>query len=425
MRLPSCLHVPTLLLVPLLASWGCPGGDGTPDAGDTGPPNPIPTVDAGNPLTRDAGPVVCEDDGAEENDTPFEATSLASGQQLAARFCGGDDDWYALATSAGCSVSIDVTQEVDGIGDIDVVAIDPRDQVVASASSVGAVESLRFVAADNGRYAFRVRGGDRDDIGYGISVFTVCDGDLDCPADDRFEENDDRASASELRLGVAVDAMVCGTDLDTWAIPVAVGCMADVHATFTHSDGDIDIKLLSATGEQLVAGASSDDDERVRDVVQADGVVAQVVLFRGSDPNIGNKYTLVVDDICLGDLSCPSDDPFEDNDALARPVTIGNKDEVIGMVCGTDEDYYRVSPQNGCDLVVDVLFSHADGDIDLRAMRTDGSTLAAGASTDDDEHVEIPAGTATPVILHVKSYETAGGPPSQNRYRLRTQSVCP
>jgi len=82
------------------------------------------------------------------------------------------------------------------------------------------------------------------------------------------------------------------------------------------------------------------------------------------------------------------DDRFEDNDgcATARRVTPGAYPNL--KICPGDEDWYALSLQDGDYLTVDLLFSHALGDIDAALLDpTCSSVLCPSASSDDNERL--------------------------------------
>ena len=63
--------------------------------------------------------------------------------------------------------------------------------------------------------------------------------------------------------------------------------------------------------------------------------------------------------------------------------------ELQGEVCTAEEDWYRVEGP----AFVTLSFSHAAGDLDLIAVDAAGEEIARSISIDDEESVEVPAGT--------------------------------
>jgi hypothetical protein len=147
---------------------------------------------------------------------------------------------------------------------------------------------------------------------------------------------------------------------------------------------------------------------------------ARVFLFNGTDQNVGNAYRLEVDEICLGQIGCPADDPFENNDDRASASIIGRNDEVLAAICGIDEDFFGVTPQQGCTTTFAASFEHDDGDIDLQLLNANGGVIASSLSTSDAESIAFTAPNGTRVTLRV-----FGASGAQNRYRLTTRTACP
>ncbi len=79
--------------------------------------------------------------------------------------------------------------------------------------------------------------------------------------EDALEDNDSIESATPLSVGT-VDGATCGGDDDYYAIS-GDGSVISVDLVFQHSEGDLDMTLLSASGETLERSASTSDVEHV------------------------------------------------------------------------------------------------------------------------------------------------------------------
>ncbi len=309
------------------------------DAGLIGDGDPI--VNDGGPVdTRDAGPVVCDDDTLEDNDTRTDAVVLQSGTAASAVFCGGDDDWFSLNVAVGCSIAVALRFGASpDAGDLDVLLFAPDGALAGSAQTTGPQENLNVVATRAGAYAARVRGGDRDALDYTITLTNTCSSDLSCPADDIYENNDTAIDATAIDTAVSVDAIACPSDVDVFGVPVTVGCIADSVVTFVDVDGDIDLELLRADGTVLGSSRGVTDQERIVKVVSEVNMTQRVSLF-GNDPS-GNSYRIRTREVCDSALSCPSDDPFEPNDDSGAATRLeSGGDGALGVLCGVNEDLY-------------------------------------------------------------------------------------
>jgi hypothetical protein len=404
---------------------------------------PFVVVDGGTQEADAGNERACLEDDREENDTQDTATAVVDGASFTAHFCGGDDDWYAIVVDDDdCAVAVTLvtqqppndddgdSEEEDeevataspGLDDVDLLFVGQNGSVLGAATGLGARAALNVRVNRAGTYAVRVRGGDNGDVDYELTFGVTCGGDQVCPADDPYEPNDTSTTATLPDRGVAVDAAVCGADVDFWQLPVQDGCLADVKAAFVDERGDIDLFVQRRdTGAERARSAGTSNLERIRVLLdEPAGYVARVLLFNGADPATGNSYRLTVDQLCLTDLDCPGDDPFEDNDSRQTAKTIGKADATLGIVCGADEDYFRVIPQQGCTTTFFADFVHADGDVDLELLDGSGTRLARSTSTDDDEQIEYAASSSSAVVLRVFGFGDA-----QNRYRLTTTTTCP
>jgi hypothetical protein len=404
------------MAVGMSARCSCEPEAGPVDAGQIGEGPPIEEPDAGDPYERDAGPVVCEEDGQEDNDVRDSASVLSSGVATAGRFCGEDDDWYAINVAAGCNVLAELAFEPSD-GDLDMLLFNPGGQLVASASGLEDAEALNVQAGEPGLYAVRLRGGSRDDIAYTVTMTASCPQDLECPADDAHEDNDSADQPAPLLDGVSVDGILCGTDADFYSVPVAQGCIADARLSFSDVDGDIDIELRRADGT-TVQGSSRGvaDSERVTKVV-VEGGMSYRVYFGVADP--ANLYRFEVDEVCA--VACPTDDPFEPNNerASSAPDLQARLDEVVGAVCAND-DFFDLSPIANCPMRVTLQFDDAHGDLDLQLLDGSNAVLASSSGTGNTEQIDHTATSAARVWLRVFGFNDATA-----TYRMHVETTCP
>ena len=407
----------TLLLVVAAARCDC-STEVPPPPLPIGVGDPIGPPDAGDIYEADAGPLVCEEDDNEDNDDRETAAPVGDAE-IAGTACGEDDDWYSIASAPGCTVLAQMTQQTGGIGDVDMLMFDPDGQLVGSSSTAEAIEAINAPASKTGDYAVRLRPGSRDIVPYTLSLTSTCAADLTCPEDDRLEDNDAPTTPALLNEGVAHDGILCGADQDWFFVPSTIGCVADARVEFVDSVGDIDLELYRTDGVTRVGNsAGTGDSERVTKVVTEGGMRYRVFFFASAE---ANPYRLVVDEICSGQIACPSDDPFEPNDARGQARRMfGGLDEAIGTICAND-DFFDVIPQQGCTLHATLEFTSLDGDLDLQLVKaSDGAQIAISQDTDDDEQIDYAAPDAAKVAFRIFGFNNAS-----NSYRLRLETTCP
>ncbi len=106
------------------------------------------------------------------------------------------------------------------------------------------------------------------------------------------------------------------------------------------------------------------------------------------------------------DASC---DPSGGNDTTARATTLAAGSPLSARICGGDVDLYRVDAGSSTATVV-VSFRHSAGDLDVQAVRADGSVITESAGSSDEERVQA-SGT-----FYVRVFGYAG---AQNSYSIR------
>jgi subtilisin family serine protease len=203
---------------------------------------------------------------------------------------------------------------------------------------------------------------------------------LDTPsAGDRFEDNDDPASAPTLAAGTYPDLTAGPNDPDYYAVGLAAGQQVAVTLTFSHAEADLDVGLLDAAGNLIALSDSASDDEQFAYTAPAAGTY--YVLVESFDGGTAN-YTL--------DVAFPTavaDDRFEDNDDPANATAVSTGTYADLVVQGADRDVYRFDLRAGELVNVSAAFSHAEADVDLVLFEPTGAVVAVGDSTTDDEAV--------------------------------------
>ena len=122
-------------------------------------------------------------------------------------------------------------------------------------------------------------------------------------AEDTHEDNDDRAAATPWTALTSTEylAVLSGDD-DYVAIPVCVGAVVDIVASFVHAAGDIDLYLLSAAGATIRTSGGATDREAIRWTSdRLETVYLRVRLF-GTTPTGCNTYRL---SIAVDRSACP------------------------------------------------------------------------------------------------------------------------
>ena len=192
-------------------------------------------------------------------------------------------------------------------------------------------------------------------------------------------------------------------------------------------------------GAPVCGDGTLDDGEECDDGNNrgGDGCAADCTNEQEPDPVCGNGV-LEIGEVCddgnnrAGDGCAPDctveqpaaceDDDQEPNDNRDEPaeVTAGRYEGL--QICAEDEDWYLIHVCQGGTLTVNVLFSDADGDLDLTLVSEAGFELDSSSSVTDNEMVRwANAGDDTPVRLQVFGWNEA-----ENSYRMSLTIIgCP
>ncbi|HOX46550.1 MAG TPA: pre-peptidase C-terminal domain-containing protein [Myxococcota bacterium] len=227
----------------------------------------------------------CEPDGYEPNDEPGDASVVPEGEYPNLTVCN-DLDWYRFDLEQGDGLAV-LIQFTQAQGDLDLWVIDEAalqqpqitPEVALCASTTENDDEVCELAAvpATGTYYVIVSPYNEARNTYGMTVL-VTPATTTC-TDDASEPNDTPAEATGLWDGQALtDRIVCANDDDWYMLYMYSGERLLVDATFTHADGDLDLKLYEAgvtpdtlVQHQLASSTSSQDNEHIEYVVVEDG----------------------------------------------------------------------------------------------------------------------------------------------------------
>ena len=183
------------------------------------------------------------------------------------------------------------------------------------------------------------------------------------------------------------------------ATPHVAGAVAVVASAFPTDSPDEIIDKLSTTGTPILDSRNSYSFPRI-DLAGALNL----------DP--GNE----------------GDDQYEENDNLATAYSPGynweqiNLSSIDGLGVANDDDWYaiEVGPSGFERVLVDLEFTHANGDIDLELYDASGTVLTGSYSVTDNESIDYTV--ANPGTYYLRVYPYSG---SENTYDLWWDDVPP
>lgn len=231
------------------------------------------------------------------------------------------------------------------------------------------------------------------------------DEDFPCENDafDAARDNGGFASASAVedgnRRGVQYgDLLICDAgDEDWYSIRLAAGDGLEVDVLFSNAEGDIDVVLLKenpAGGAPIPVDSSLgvSDQETVYERRAATAATYFVRVYRFDPGSSAYRMTVNVFQACVDDLEGGSG---EHNDTRPAASSLPPAGEAR-QICDFDDDWYTFRQAARGRVRLDLLFRHADGDVDMELFR-DGqdAAVARAVGVADNEVIDqqLDAGT--------------------------------
>ena len=429
-------------------------------------------------------------DSLEPNDSRAAARDLREIQGTATYsnlsiHAAGNDDWYKFSTvGTGTSsdfVRIDFTNTS---GDVDMALYDAAGTLLTSSTGTTNREQIAMTNRPAGVYFVRVYGySNATNPNYSLSfqLPRASNG----IASDRFEANDTRATATDLRTlegAYSYNSLTIHspTDRDFFKFTTtAVGTSSDfVSIDFTHSRGDVDMRLLDAAGTTLSSSTSTTNTERISLSGRAAGTYFIEVFgySGGTNPsytlNIRTPSATSTPDLAPDRLeanntvgtatdlrtltgqsslrSTSTDDSDssgsrsadESSDAIDRLLDVEDEfniddelfqDEVdsrstgtsssLSIHSGTDVDFFKFTTVATGTAANDIRMNlnNANGNLDMELLRSDGTTVISRAATTSNIETLSLNGLAAGTY-YVRVYGVSG---ARNLYNLEFNAPTP
>ncbi|MBM79509.1 MAG: hypothetical protein CMJ78_02810 [Planctomycetaceae bacterium] len=286
----------------------------------------------------------------------------------------------------------------DDLGDLDMRLFTSNGGFVGSSAGVQDTERISLEGLDPGFFLIEVFGfaGDSNEYNLTINAPTATLG------ADRFEDNDDLANATQLGVvggNIEIDhvSIEAPGDGDFYQFTIAQDARpADfVEILFEHSVGDLDMTLLSLNGEFIAGAGSTTDNERLElfqgAALPAGSYVLNVFGFAGATAPYSIRGHAP---------SILGPDRFEPNSTInqATPIgTISGDFLFEDLTIHADEagnpldDFYSftTTADGRSGDFVDVLFSHAEGNLDVQLLAENGTLISESMSSTDNETLEF------------------------------------
>lgn len=186
-----------------------------------------------------------------------------------------------------------------------------------------------------------------------------------------------------------------GDDVDWYSFEVDEGLVVDATLAFLHADANLSFELYAPDGnERLQRAASSTDNEQITHGLKfAETYYLRVTREIGPGAGVA-EYSI---NLSFTELVI---DEQEEDDTLEQAFDVGLQENSflpgywgrftsIGPHAD-DDDWWRLEPAGQGTISIQLCFSHAEADLDLRVYSADGSILLGASQTvTDNEEVNL------------------------------------
>lgn len=230
-------------------------------------------------------------DAYEPNDNRANAAEIELDVAHAATIAAGDVDFFLVEVIAGGTLNVDVAFR-HAQGDIDVVVYDAQGAKLGSGASTADNERVTVGHGAAGRFYIEVLqygGGGPAAQDYTLTVGHVGNGGAAAGAD-AYEPNNSAAAATALSPGRLEGLTHCG-DADFYRFNVARQGTTSVGIDFSHSQGDLDLRLTDAAGNRVATAAGTTDNELIEKGLPVGAYVLEVIRY-GAETAACQPYAL-------------------------------------------------------------------------------------------------------------------------------------
>ncbi len=360
----------------------------------------------------------CNDDGEEDNDDFGTATPVETGQPVVGLWsCPEDDDVFSIHVERGAALTGRLTFDGDD-GNLDLTLYGPDHLFLdEGAAEEGDMEEVGLgFAPGSGDYFLKVGSPDLVAAQYTLLVEVdlagVCQ-------DDLLEDNDLPGQADPLQAGRHDALARCDGDDDWYRFDKAPADDLYVELFFSHADGDLDLTLYDAGGnESLLVSESATDNEQVNTLglVAHAGEAAYLARVHGG---VGEQagYVLVAT-VIPAHPGC-DDDVLEPNDCVLNGMPIGEGVQPDLDICPADPDHFRIALEAGLSLTATIALDHAAGDLDLFLYGPSGLELLDSDTGAGDQHTVTVGPVPAAATYFVRVAGAAAG--VENGYSLTVE----
>ncbi len=295
----------------------------------------------------------------------------------------------------------------EGLGAVEITFTGVAGTFTTTAKTAGGYQ----LALPTGTYTAIARGGGLSGtvvrtnvVSNGQHVFVnFIEGNSNALAADRMEANDDFTAAKSLTgndESLADLTLHRSSDRDYFKLVAGATGTLKVTAEFGIALGDVDLQLYDSA-RRLVAQATTHTSNELLQAQITRGETYYIVALGFQDSmNLGYKLSVDVPDL----PPAPAADRFEPNQSSTSPTAIGPEDVTqtnLTLHSSSDEDWFRFTAANTGPLTIDLSFTHADGDVDIQLLNSNGATLNQSVGLTNTERVTTQAEAGKTYLLKV------------------------
>lgn len=270
------------------------------------------------------------EDRLEPNNEISSATSITSGEYPNLVTGGEDNDYYEVSLQKNEKINVFADFTEGGDGDGIILLFNPGGSVMERANTGSSEESISYTATQTGAHYIRIFGAGPDRIPYSFSVdknssevAAANSGQIETSEDNQntnIEPNDDRDSAALIDEGEYQDLRITEGDDDYYAVELSQNQELTASINFDDSDGDLDMRLISPSGERIERSNSVNDDESVSLSSSDSGTYyIQVYGYEGDT----TSYSLSVNTAVSGSEGVPVSEKISDDSSSGRYIIYG------------------------------------------------------------------------------------------------------
>lgn len=324
------------------------------------------------------GIVSCSDDGMEENDSRSSAALIGFSNLEGLKLCPGDIDWYRFTLDTGDDLLVRLASE--SLSKISGALFDPNQILLAETGDGGRLEVNQ--AHVSGSYYLRIKA-DEVDTGANYSLrFEHTAGASTC-TDDGLEDNDTAQEAVAISEDGETGLLLCEGDEDWFYLDLSGG--DTLWVTFFADSPDAELAIMADNGSTTLAVGEVIGEyiDALLEIPVSGRYYIRISPAAQADQLEYDLYVLVE--------SAPpcDDDIMEENDFYDEASSISPGDYEDLFICPGDDDWFVLQAWEGDRLQAEILFDHAEGDLDLYLYDPEGYLIGISDSVEDDETIAI------------------------------------